>query len=132
MRVGKEFSECGTKLKVGDKLKAEVVLSWNAERGVYRNELVHLGECPVKLDRQRRGQLPNGGSLLRVESQRCRGRGALRARPQRSAVGGLPVAATQLKRGSCQSSVVSCQLESERLRCRRPAPSRRPWPRGTT
>jgi hypothetical protein len=50
MRVGKEFSECGTKLKVGDKLKAEVVLSWNAERGMYRNELVHLGECAVKLD----------------------------------------------------------------------------------
>ena len=50
MRVGKEFSECGTKLKVGDKLKAEVVLSWNAERGFYRNELVHLGECAVKLD----------------------------------------------------------------------------------
>jgi hypothetical protein len=50
MRVGKEFSECGTKLKVGDKLKAEVVLSWNAERGLYRNELVHLGDCPVKLD----------------------------------------------------------------------------------
>ena len=50
MRVGKEFSECGTKLKVGDKLKADVVLSWNAERGMYRNELVHLGECTVKLD----------------------------------------------------------------------------------
>jgi hypothetical protein len=50
MRVGKEFSECGTKLKVGDKLKAEVVLSWNAERGFYRNEIVHLGECAVKLD----------------------------------------------------------------------------------
>jgi hypothetical protein len=50
MRVGKEFSECGTKLKVGDKLKAEVVLSWNADRGFYRNEVVHLGECAVKLD----------------------------------------------------------------------------------
>lgn len=50
MRVDKGFSECGTKLKVGDKLKAEVVLSWNAERGIYRNELVHLGECAVKLD----------------------------------------------------------------------------------
>jgi hypothetical protein len=50
MRVGKDFSACGTKLKVGDKLKAEVVLSWNPERGFYRNELVHLGECAVKLD----------------------------------------------------------------------------------
>ena len=50
MRVGKEFSECGSKLKVGDKVKADVVLSWNAERGTYRNELVHLGDCDVKLD----------------------------------------------------------------------------------
>jgi hypothetical protein len=50
MRLGKEFGECGGKLKAGDKLKAEVVLSWNAERGIYRNDIVRLGECAVKLD----------------------------------------------------------------------------------
>ncbi len=50
MRLGKEFSECGTKLKVGDKLKAEVVLSYNPDRGMYRNEVVHLGDCNVKVD----------------------------------------------------------------------------------
>lgn len=50
MRLGKEFSECGSKLKAGDKLKADVVLSWSSERGVYRNEITRLGDCPVKLD----------------------------------------------------------------------------------
>ena len=50
MRLGKEFSECGTKLKVGDKLQADVVLSYNPDRGMYRNEIVHLGACSVKVD----------------------------------------------------------------------------------
>lgn len=50
MRLGKDFAACGEKLKVGDKLKADVVLSWNAERGFYRNEVVRVGDCDVKLD----------------------------------------------------------------------------------
>jgi hypothetical protein len=50
MRLGKELSECGGKLKVGDKPTAEVALSWNSERGVYRNEITRLGDCAVKLD----------------------------------------------------------------------------------
>jgi hypothetical protein len=50
LRAPREFSECGTKLKVGDKLKAEVLLTYNAERGVYRNELTKLGACAIKLD----------------------------------------------------------------------------------
>jgi hypothetical protein len=50
MRAGKEFSDCGTKLKVGDKLPAEVKLSYNAERGSYRNEITRLGSCKVTLD----------------------------------------------------------------------------------
>ena len=50
MRAGREFSDCGTKLKAGDKLKAEVVLSYNAERGLYRNEITRLGDCAVTLD----------------------------------------------------------------------------------
>ncbi|HEX6277214.1 MAG TPA: hypothetical protein VFZ53_29435 [Polyangiaceae bacterium] len=50
LRAPREFSECGTKLKVGDKLKAEVLLTYNAERGVYRNELTKLGSCALKLD----------------------------------------------------------------------------------
>jgi hypothetical protein len=50
LRAPKEFSECGTKLKAGDKLKAEVLLAYNAERGIYRNEIQKLGACPLKLD----------------------------------------------------------------------------------
>lgn len=50
LRAPKEFSECGTKLKKGDKLKADVLLSYNAERGVYRNEITRLGACALKLD----------------------------------------------------------------------------------
>jgi hypothetical protein len=50
MRLGKEFATCGEKLKAGDKLKADVVLSWNGERGVFRNEVVKLAACDVKLD----------------------------------------------------------------------------------
>ena len=50
LRAGKEFSECGTKLKLGDKLAADVVLSYNAERGIYRNEITKLGSCALKLD----------------------------------------------------------------------------------
>ena len=50
LRAPREFSECGTKLKVGDKLKADVTLSYNAERGNYRNEITHLGDCDLKMD----------------------------------------------------------------------------------
>jgi hypothetical protein len=50
MRAGREFSECGTKLKAGDKLKAEVLLTYNSERGTFRNEITRLGNCAVKLD----------------------------------------------------------------------------------
>lgn len=50
LRAPKEFSECGTKLKTGDKLKAEVELKFNPERGFYRNEITKLGACALKLD----------------------------------------------------------------------------------
>jgi hypothetical protein len=50
LRLGKEFATCGEKLKAGDKLQADVVLSWNAERGFFRNEVVKLAGCDVKLD----------------------------------------------------------------------------------
>lgn len=50
MRLGKDFTDCGQELKTGEKLKVDVVLSWNPERGFYRNEIVRLGKCDVKLD----------------------------------------------------------------------------------
>ena len=50
LRAPKEFSDCGTKLKTGDKLEAAVVLAYNPERGVYRNTITRLGSCALKLD----------------------------------------------------------------------------------
>jgi hypothetical protein len=52
LRAGKEYAACGTKIKPGDKLKADISATWDSERGVYRTEITHLGECPVKLDRK--------------------------------------------------------------------------------
>jgi hypothetical protein len=50
LRAPREFSECGTKLKAGDKLKADIVVSYNSERGMYRDEITKLGDCALKLD----------------------------------------------------------------------------------
>jgi hypothetical protein len=50
MRLDKEFTACGQPLKAGDKLPADVLLTWNPDRGFYRNEIVRLGKCEVKLD----------------------------------------------------------------------------------
>ena len=50
LRAPKEFSECGTKLKTGDKLKADIVVTYSAERGMYRDEITKLGDCKLKLD----------------------------------------------------------------------------------
>jgi hypothetical protein len=50
MRGDKTFSQCGTKFKKGDKIAAELVLSYSSERGQYRSEIVRLDDCEVKLD----------------------------------------------------------------------------------
>ncbi|MFT3765492.1 MAG: hypothetical protein QM820_08260 [Minicystis sp.] len=50
MRADKSFSECGAKLKRGDKVPAEVVLSYSRERSAYRNDIVRVADCPVKID----------------------------------------------------------------------------------
>jgi hypothetical protein len=50
IRGDKAFGVCGAKFKKGDKISAEVVLSYSTDRGGYRNELVRLEDCPVKLD----------------------------------------------------------------------------------
>jgi hypothetical protein len=50
VRGDKTFGACAAGMKQGDRLAAEVVLSYSAERGVYRNEIVRLGHCPIKLD----------------------------------------------------------------------------------
>lgn len=50
MRGDKAFSQCGAKFKKGDKVPAELVLSYSSERSQYRSELVRLADCEVKLD----------------------------------------------------------------------------------
>jgi hypothetical protein len=52
IRAGKEFAACGPKVKAGDKLKADIIANWDSDRGVYRTEITHLGECPLKQDRK--------------------------------------------------------------------------------
>lgn len=50
VRIEKSFSACGAKLKVGDRLPAELGMTYNAERAVYRDQLEKLGDCDVKTD----------------------------------------------------------------------------------
>jgi hypothetical protein len=50
MRGDKKFGACATQIKQGERLAAEVVLSYSSERGTYRNEIVRLGNCPIKVD----------------------------------------------------------------------------------
>jgi hypothetical protein len=50
IRGDKAFSACGKKLKAGDKVPAEVEVAYSAERGTYRDTIVKLADCEVKLD----------------------------------------------------------------------------------
>ena len=50
IRGDKTFSQCGAKFKKGDKIAADLVLSYSSEKGQYRSELVRLDDCEVKLD----------------------------------------------------------------------------------
>jgi len=51
IRADKGFAACA-KVKPGDKLKADITATWDSDRGVYRTELTHLGECAIKQDRK--------------------------------------------------------------------------------
>lgn len=50
LRADKSFAECGARIQRGDKLPVDVVLSYSSERGNYRNEIVKIGDCPLKID----------------------------------------------------------------------------------
>lgn len=50
MRVSKEFGPCTEKLKSGEKVPAEVLLTYNSERGTYRSEITALAGCKIKVD----------------------------------------------------------------------------------
>jgi hypothetical protein len=50
IRADKSYASCGAAVKAGDKLKAELVSTWQSDRGAYRSEIVRLGDCPMKQD----------------------------------------------------------------------------------
>ncbi len=50
LRGDKAFGACAAQFKAGDKLPAEVVLSYSSERGLYRSEVVRVGTCPIQID----------------------------------------------------------------------------------
>lgn len=50
VRLDKKFSECAQSLKAGDKLPANLTLSWNSERGSYRADVTKIGACDAKAD----------------------------------------------------------------------------------
>jgi hypothetical protein len=89
MRGDKAFAACATKLDKGDKLKAELVLSYSSERGTYRSDLVRLGDCEVKLDSKDEANyeifqdcqdLKASGSVVGVHCNRRREEGDLLAK----------------------------------------------------
>jgi len=50
LRADKSFSECGARFKRGDKVPADVTLTYSRERGLYRDEVVRLDDCALKID----------------------------------------------------------------------------------
>lgn len=50
VRAGQDFAACADKLKVGDKLKADVEYLYVEDRDQFRDDIVHLGDCDVKSD----------------------------------------------------------------------------------
>lgn len=50
IRLDRSFTACAGELRGGDRLEAEIATKWLSDRGAYRNEIVRIGKCPVKLD----------------------------------------------------------------------------------
>lgn len=50
IQADKAFAACSPNIKPGDKLKVELVSTWQSERGAYRSEVVRLGDCALKAD----------------------------------------------------------------------------------
>lgn len=50
VRGDKTFASCGLSLATGQKLEADVVSTYNAERGTFRSDVVKLGTCDLKTD----------------------------------------------------------------------------------
>lgn len=50
LRTDKAFTACAGGLKAGDKVPAEIVMSYAADRGTWRSDITKLGTCALKLD----------------------------------------------------------------------------------
>jgi hypothetical protein len=50
IRGDKTLAACAASMKSGERLPAKIAFSYDSERENYRNELVKLGPCEVKLD----------------------------------------------------------------------------------
>ncbi len=50
IRGDKAFAACGLRFKSGDKVPAEVIRTYDSERGAYRSEVIRLGDCEIKTD----------------------------------------------------------------------------------
>lgn len=50
IRADRSFSACGTKLEKGKKVRAEVLHKYRPDRGSWRNDVVSIEGCEVKVD----------------------------------------------------------------------------------
>jgi hypothetical protein len=51
LRADRAFAGCAAgKLAAGAKLKADLVSTWQSDRGAYRSDVVRLGDCPLEQD----------------------------------------------------------------------------------
>jgi hypothetical protein len=50
VRADKAFAACAGPLKSGDKIAAELVSTWQSDKGSYRSDIVKLGTCAMKQD----------------------------------------------------------------------------------
>lgn len=50
INADKKFAACAPNLKPGDKLKTDLVSTWQADKGSYRSDVVKMGDCVLKQD----------------------------------------------------------------------------------
>ena len=90
MRAPRDFGECGSKFKVGDKVDVDVEVIWNSERGNYRDKIVRIGDCPIVLDTKDEAnyqlvenctELKRSGSVVGVHCDRKRSDELVKACP---------------------------------------------------
>jgi hypothetical protein len=50
INADKKFVACSGSLKPGDKLKTELLSTWQSDKGSYRSDIVKMGDCAMKQD----------------------------------------------------------------------------------